>query len=277
MDPNAPPRIFTFFPKLPLEMQFMIWNEAANIPRYVDIWHRPIFHRDSEIPCLANALISFTKVPTVLHVCQNSRKEALKHYTHFRAWEWKCKHDYSSHVQPKIYINWNADVICAMDTSRSEEWLRILYRNPLLRRIAINCAETSPSWIHYLPIGITDVLFYNLNPPLNALDFIRCRGNFQLDFTEFFPMESELSLHTLLYTFKAMLEKERWIRNHIIEADSLNADALNMFTTSWNESHPEANVEFKRVLVNGVMDLDRMIHPSNFYEALRVRLGMTWG
>ncbi|KAG4422830.1 hypothetical protein IFR04_004052 [Cadophora malorum] len=64
---------FELFPKLPLEIQRMIWKEAAMVPQVVMIG------RAHDVPWVT-VPASFTKPPSVLHACSESRRVALPEY-----------------------------------------------------------------------------------------------------------------------------------------------------------------------------------------------------
>ena len=64
---------FELFPKLPLEIQRMIWKEAAMVPQVV------LIERNPDIPWVA-APTSSAKPPSVLHACSESRRVALPQY-----------------------------------------------------------------------------------------------------------------------------------------------------------------------------------------------------
>lgn len=71
---------FTLFLLLPVELQLKIWNEAARSPRIIHLIHAN-HHSDSQESHLDYTIsLSSLKVPVVLHVCQNSRNEALTIY-----------------------------------------------------------------------------------------------------------------------------------------------------------------------------------------------------
>ncbi|KAF6835730.1 hypothetical protein CPLU01_04200 [Colletotrichum plurivorum] len=66
-----------FFPKLPLELRIVIWRLSLPKPRTVSIrygattlsWNSDFINGTSK-----------AEIPTILHVCHESRKEGLRHY-----------------------------------------------------------------------------------------------------------------------------------------------------------------------------------------------------
>jgi hypothetical protein len=73
---------FTVFPKLPLEIQMKIWDEAASEPQVVELVKTKKNRTDVidlQLPAVeACACVSGT--PPLLHTCHNSRTAALKKY-----------------------------------------------------------------------------------------------------------------------------------------------------------------------------------------------------
>ncbi|CZR56056.1 uncharacterized protein PAC_05944 [Phialocephala subalpina] len=77
---------FLCFKKLPIELRLKIWRIASFTQRNVDIWSESLEiiskrGRDSEFNFVLHALHSTRPTPTVLHACQESRGEGLKHYS----------------------------------------------------------------------------------------------------------------------------------------------------------------------------------------------------
>ncbi|CZR67218.1 uncharacterized protein PAC_17117 [Phialocephala subalpina] len=84
---NMPVKMFTCFPKLPLEIRNMIWAEAAKVPRNVDVWS-PTFGTmtltsdtsDERVVVTPYRFISKQTPPGILHTNQESRAISLKHF-----------------------------------------------------------------------------------------------------------------------------------------------------------------------------------------------------
>ncbi|KAF8859039.1 hypothetical protein BDZ45DRAFT_742853 [Acephala macrosclerotiorum] len=80
-----PAREFTGFSKLPLELRNMIWEEAAKVPRNVDVWS-PTFGSmtlradgsGEQVVVKPYRFISKQSPPSILHTNQESRVIALK-------------------------------------------------------------------------------------------------------------------------------------------------------------------------------------------------------
>ncbi|KAE9365525.1 hypothetical protein N431DRAFT_353210 [Stipitochalara longipes BDJ] len=67
-------KTFTCFPKLPIELRIRIWNHACRVPQKVKL-------RITINDYSALAIRGGPKTPAPLHVCFESRKVALQHYT----------------------------------------------------------------------------------------------------------------------------------------------------------------------------------------------------
>ncbi|KAH9217532.1 hypothetical protein DL95DRAFT_406577 [Leptodontidium sp. 2 PMI_412] len=65
------PETFPQFPKLPIEIRFNIWKLNLPPPRLLKVSHDP--KKDEEAHC-------YSPTPTLLHVNQESRSEALRRY-----------------------------------------------------------------------------------------------------------------------------------------------------------------------------------------------------
>lgn len=260
--PQAPAtqRVFTRFSKLADELKLMIWKEAANLPRYVDMWTLPTFlHHHPTGPCRGWRYRSLTRVPGVLHACAMSRKEALKHYVLIGD-VWSCKHRHRYYVRNMMYINWGVDTICP--TELWAGWYadltipRLLFNYPLLRKIAINCVEYR-DWFGQLPQDATDIMFYIVGPPLDAndFDFYYGKETFSLELIDFIPDKSESRLQSLFDETRNSLLGARWedwpFRGSNIYPDNLDGD-IEKVMIKRDKAHPSPNIKFKRVLINGV-------------------------
>jgi hypothetical protein len=74
------PRAFPQFPLLPAELRYQIWALSLPGPRVIEIRnHTGGFAalNKTKRPYLVN---SICRVPALLHICHESREEALKHY-----------------------------------------------------------------------------------------------------------------------------------------------------------------------------------------------------
>ncbi|KAL2074174.1 hypothetical protein VTL71DRAFT_7952 [Oculimacula yallundae] len=80
--PLAPPlKRFKFFPRLPAELRLMIWELALPGERVVRIQDFPECIHKHQPSAVCRCIGSKARVPTLLHVCHESRALALKHYT----------------------------------------------------------------------------------------------------------------------------------------------------------------------------------------------------
>ncbi|KAH6721826.1 hypothetical protein BKA61DRAFT_568392 [Leptodontidium sp. MPI-SDFR-AT-0119] len=73
--PLAEGREFELFPKLPLELRNMVWNEAAIVPQIIVIGYRR-----SPNPGFIMRVVNKTKPPAVLHASHESRRVALQDF-----------------------------------------------------------------------------------------------------------------------------------------------------------------------------------------------------
>lgn len=131
----ADSRTFTCFPKLPLEIRIKIWEEAANLPRNLDIWAHTTgkatsfrrSNRDREVVD-EYTMFKFTTrqpVPGVLLASKESRAASRK----FFHLSFGSDLDYGSGLEvithPEILRNFEADRICPMGpyTEDSSTWM----------------------------------------------------------------------------------------------------------------------------------------------------------
>ena len=108
---------FTPFPKLPVELRLKIWKYGCLFTRNVDIRAKEI----SGIVCkytdeVAHYFHSYAPPPPLLHICRESRSEALKHYqlefgTTFEYELAGVAPEVAISTPPRIYINWAVDRI----------------------------------------------------------------------------------------------------------------------------------------------------------------------
>ncbi|KAE9381206.1 hypothetical protein N431DRAFT_424799 [Stipitochalara longipes BDJ] len=81
MELEPQPRSFTLFPDLPVEIRLKIWSFIAPSPRTVSIKYKGLSFNSIGKGFLAAAgWRSPDPVPIILHICQESRTEALKSY-----------------------------------------------------------------------------------------------------------------------------------------------------------------------------------------------------
>ncbi|KAL2074752.1 hypothetical protein VTL71DRAFT_8531 [Oculimacula yallundae] len=97
-------RMFTLFPKLPIELRFKIWREAQPEPRVIDL----IFPENKLGVGFSNAT-----QPVLLSVCQESRSETLKIYKPVSESMKSC----SSYIGCPIYIDPLDEVLLIADDS----------------------------------------------------------------------------------------------------------------------------------------------------------------
>lgn len=108
------PETFQNFGVLALELRLKIWELASFIPRNVDVWNMDIFvskGNGEQAHLIPHRMLSRRPPPAILHVCSESRQEALRHYI----LEFGAQKDAGSFVltsKPRIYINPAVDTVC---------------------------------------------------------------------------------------------------------------------------------------------------------------------
>ncbi|KAE8447070.1 hypothetical protein EG329_011205 [Mollisiaceae sp. DMI_Dod_QoI] len=143
--------LFTCFARLPLELQLRVWRDASFHPRNVDIWVTPSHLRPSvedlkeyhehHTQAWVSSFRSTCLPPAILHCCQGSRKEGLKHYKLNFGFCLKLQNGFNFTQEARIYINWRADTLCVMNPNSyglvSSEKLCALVRDEGLQSIAV--------------------------------------------------------------------------------------------------------------------------------------------
>jgi hypothetical protein len=110
MEPNPHPQLqsFTLFPDLPVELRLKVW--AYTIPPRIVTLHsqgkhdEPRLIRNSEVVYCGKAMwwTSPNPIPTILHICHESREEALKSY---------CRLFKPNDFQAAIYFDFSRDTL----------------------------------------------------------------------------------------------------------------------------------------------------------------------
>ncbi|TVY59255.1 hypothetical protein LCER1_G000241 [Lachnellula cervina] len=97
------PTDFTLFPHLPSELRLKIWEEMLPGPRDVEIeYHMDYVMFNEKKISKFTGWRSREPVPVGLHICQESRHEALVHY----------QPSFGSYFHPsKIYFNFSRDTL----------------------------------------------------------------------------------------------------------------------------------------------------------------------
>ncbi|KAG4427716.1 hypothetical protein IFR05_016802 [Cadophora sp. M221] len=125
--------MFTIFPLLSLEMRLLVWEFVCFQPRLVDIWPTK-----SGIELLARLFLeegfeepyyNYTHcgtVPSILHTSREARTVGLQYYQLEFGTEAKADNSGASRgtlsfsTPPRIFVNWECDIVCPMLELQSE-------------------------------------------------------------------------------------------------------------------------------------------------------------
>lgn len=158
---------FHLFQFLPNELRLQIWRVALSIPRNVNVaCNTGILQRG--VPRSARSFTSSERPPALLHVCRESRLEALRIY----------KPSFQTVSSPKyIYVAFSQDIIKVSDST-----LRFLRKVDLqnIQKMAINIKYPVYFWLFNRGI------LKKMQPNLTELEliveqpetFIRSRGSY---------------------------------------------------------------------------------------------------
>ncbi|KAF5875321.1 uncharacterized protein Bfra_003776 [Botrytis fragariae] len=113
---RSSPKSFTKFPKLPLEIQRLVWKFASFERRHVPVAVKRRHHLSKQVTGEdeSKQLVRFrsdTPIPTLFSVCQESRLEAKRYYKKTLVAEHNFRF-FSISLTPRFYINPHCDVIC---------------------------------------------------------------------------------------------------------------------------------------------------------------------
>lgn len=249
---------FPRFPDLSQEIRDMIWNEAANIPRYIDIWWIPIkVHTHEGTPCYMESFKSSTKRPGIFGACKASLRAAVRNYN-FVVLTFTCIHGHFPHPQPLplIHFNMRVDILCAMGGNRKLNDMEILLGMLPCRKIAINSATISPCWTINNPWAarFTDIIFYNTEHQLDERHFITSRANFQLDFVDIDVEDTDTGTKNLFQKLKAGVVFARgcfWPFSLVYGVHTFNGP-WHTVSETWAGNNAEPRISMKRIVVNGV-------------------------
>lgn len=136
---------FTLFPKLPMEVQFRIWEMSLEENRIVKV-------RFSDRPRSSKHDFIST-VPTILQICQGSRKEGLRHYSLDLATRHSLNKAYFNFDKDILYIDWYEYDVEDEKVNKFASLLKKENRNKLRRILTHSCStydeaispERSPS------------------------------------------------------------------------------------------------------------------------------------
>jgi len=210
-------RTFTCFPELPLEIRNMVWKEAANLPRNLDIWARPTgvtCYRDMEywderLEWKEYRTFRFTTrqpVPGVLVATKESRAATRQFFDMCFG---SCI-DWGGGVKittnPEILRNFQADRICPMGPY-STEASDYLWGSEPPPSCAVNLYRTSKDD----PDPLSKLLFYADGFHEEILlyyceETVAINGPF-----DFLELSEEQSSHL---EWQALLEARRMLQEH---------------------------------------------------------------
>ncbi|PQE26418.1 hypothetical protein CJF30_00001140 [Rutstroemia sp. NJR-2017a BBW] len=157
---------FPLFPKLPLEIQRMIWEEACDLPNVIVVmWHlgrylprpRQYLTREAiqQLPLAWSACL-YQKIPAVLNICVESRKIARRRYSRFYTRPYfsdtssldTSRISVYNDIKKLMYINFSADTLVFPD------WQSPLLLCPYIREPDVDSAL---DFVQHIVIGNPDV------------------------------------------------------------------------------------------------------------------------
>jgi hypothetical protein len=151
---------FEGFPKLPLELRRMIWTYACFVPRNIDVWAVSTSEEegfdefdDSQYGAYWGEITksrSHNPVPPILNTSSESREIGLQHYS--LSFGTDHKHSFGFvkieiSFPPKIYVNFDCDIICPINTSPSSRYSacfleHLSFTDLPVRRLALPTTST---------------------------------------------------------------------------------------------------------------------------------------
>ncbi|PVH84662.1 hypothetical protein DL98DRAFT_69001 [Cadophora sp. DSE1049] len=127
LDAEEPSSTFIRFPNLPSELRLKVWKYACCISRNLVLQLKDLRQADIADDYTPYFFYSSCPVPAVLRVCQESRAEALQHYSlDFEVHEtWELERGRITFEAPAtIYINWSFDRVCIFRVGELEAYDR---------------------------------------------------------------------------------------------------------------------------------------------------------
>ena len=221
MDSTPPHSTFTFFPRLPKELQLKIWKEVADLPRCIDLWPKRTFESIHDNGKNYHfRWITHTLPPAMLHTCQVSRSIGLQYYElGFGTESYVGRSDQEIKVTSpaRIFVNWECDIICPVskmellstnlvsnewdDYDEYEDYWNVFFRDEKLQHIALETRTlewytryTFPE--AYFTDSIKRLLLYvsKIEPQANASSYNGIFDFSRLD-AESPPRHSEMLKH----------------------------------------------------------------------------------
>jgi len=112
---NHTHKAFALFSKVPLELRTIVWKLARPVPRVVNIFRAKVDDKD--------VLYSTAKIPSLLHVCQESRRIAKEWYQLSFPWSSSWNDPYAA----RVYFDFSADFLYfpSFDYFHSENTARL--------------------------------------------------------------------------------------------------------------------------------------------------------
>lgn len=119
------------FHSLPLEIRLQIWgltfdSRTVTVHTHYDMWKIILQHDHNAFDESLTARVSAESPPTALHVCQESRHEALKEYTAICPVPGSCN-------SSSFYFSFDTDILCLDITTDLFDSIVQLY--PSLREV----------------------------------------------------------------------------------------------------------------------------------------------
>jgi len=125
-----PEEAFTSFPKLPPELQVIIWNIAAHQPRNLPVFVKALHWKMPKTDVGPYKYVNDTTIPAILHTTKQSRYEGLKYFKLSFGVNQYLGEGIIVHIPARIYVNWISDmvipIISAYDQGRLKEQFHLI-------------------------------------------------------------------------------------------------------------------------------------------------------
>ncbi|CZR60158.1 uncharacterized protein PAC_10054 [Phialocephala subalpina] len=265
-DSDGAAKMFTPFPRLPIELRLKVWKYACFKPRLIDLWFVPVADkRDSfkfdefQQPFIYES--HCRQAPAVLHTSQEARNVGLQHYSLEFGSKFEgqvifpmsgfenflmARGTIEVSMPPQIYVNWACDIICPMPALRSgsldehfrEEvyddisfWSNLWHNFPELRKIAVASHQWESAEIFFYEHDFEELILYKHPEVLKTLytKNIDTQKPIRLEFSALGDAAD--------YDSEKVLNAKRYLTTNVEDSQKHPEDAPNpnspMFSEGW--------------------------------------------